>query len=41
MTTAKELIEYLKTIPEETQIRVLERYENGYCSYVKEVDLLI
>ena len=39
MTTAKELIEYLKTIPEETQIRVLERYENGYSTYVKEVDL--
>lgn len=30
MTTKREFIEYLETLPEETEIQVLEMYDGGY-----------
>ena len=33
MTTVKELIEYLKTIPEDTEVEVLKQYDGYYSSH--------
>ena len=39
--TIKELIEYLKTLPEETKVKVPEVMESGYGAYTKYQDLAI
>ncbi len=39
MTTVKELKEYLETIPDETEVYVLQVNADGYTSSAREVSL--
>jgi hypothetical protein len=39
MTTIKEFIEYLKTLPPDTEISVLRTYTSGYNTIVERVPL--
>ena len=41
MTTVKELIEYLKSIPLDTELRVLVSYDCGYSTCTKFEPLVI
>lgn len=39
MTTVRELIEYLQTLPESAEVQVVEGYDCGYSYCTKEVDI--
>jgi hypothetical protein len=39
MTTVKEFIEYLQTLPPDTIVRTVEGYDCGYAYCTEEVDL--
>lgn len=39
MTTVKELIKYLKTLPEETECTVMVGNQNGWDFYMEEVSM--
>ena len=41
MTTLNEFIEYLKGLPPETEISVIEAYDCGYATCTREVPLNI
>ena len=41
MTTKTEFIEYLKTLPPETEVRVVRGYDCGYSKCTEEVPLNI
>lgn len=39
MTTVRELITYLESLPEDTEVSVIEGYDCGYSYCTKEVEL--
>lgn len=39
MTTAAQLITYLKTLPEDTEVSVVEFISSGYAGYAEETPL--
>lgn len=39
MTTAAQFIEYLKTLPPDTEIKVVNVYDGAWCQLSENVDL--